>query len=504
MIETEGMFVKHSYAKKRLKQGQASLEQVRKSSDFHEFSPFEENEGLIRIAYYSSLVSDDKVTRFLLPALQKHRDQLGRPEDLKDLLPFAEVMLANTEKEVVAKLMEGYVLLRMDSAEGLYVLANLNNGQTGQRQSNDTENEFSVMGPKVGFVENLDTNQHLLRQKLATPALIFETLTIGSHSNTRVVIAYLEDVTNPEIVETMRQRLKSIDYEVLYDTSQLEEIIADQSNTLFPLFISTERVDRVAFALTSGQVAVFSDGSPYVLTAPANFMGFFLSPEDYFLPWILGSFHRIIRLLSVLFSVFATPIYVAVMTFHYEIIPETMLGPLIQSRIHVPFPPVVEVIFLEITIDLLREAGARLPSKIGQTLGIVGGIVIGEASVQAELTSNILLIVVALAALASFTTPIVKMANTIRLLRFPFILLAALWGGLGITIGFLMLMGHLMRLKSLGVPYLAPLYPFRTDNLADSAIRASYQYLNRRSLFLRPLTAYRYHPQSRKEDDYAE
>lgn len=496
--------MKHSDNEKRLNRTLSTLEKVRKSSDFHEFSPFEEDEGLIRVAYYSSLVSDDKVTRYLLPALREHRDRLGQPEELMDLLPFAEVMIANTEKEVVAKLMEGYVLLRMDSAEDLYVLANLNNAQTGQRQSNDTENEFSVMGPKVGFVENLDTNLHLLRQKLATPALIFETLMIGSHSNTRVVIAYLEDVTNPEIVDTMRQRLKSIDYEVLYDTSQLEEIIADQSNTMFPLFISTERVDRVTFALTSGQVAVFTDGSPYVMAAPANFLGFFVSPEDYCLPWILGSFHRIIRLLSVVFSVFATPIYVAIMTFHYEILPETILGPLIQSRIHVPFLPVVEVIFLEITIDLLREAGARLPSKIGQTLGIVGGIVIGEASVQAALTSTILLIIVALSALASFTTPIVKMANTIRLLRFPFILLAALWGGLGITIGFLMLMGHLMRLKSLGVPYLAPLYPFRTDNLADSAIRASYQYLNRRSLFLRPLTAYRYHPQSRKEDDYAE
>lgn len=364
--------MKHSDNEKRLNQRHSGLEQVRKSSDFHEFSPFEEDEGLIRVAYYSSLVSDDKVTRYLLPALREHRDRLGQPEELMDLLPFAEVMIANTEKEVVAKLMEGYVLLRMDSAEDLYVLANLNNAQTGQRQSNDTENEFSVMGPKVGFVENLDTNLHLLRQKLATPALIFETLTIGSHSNTRVVIAYLEDVTNPEIVDTMRQRLKSIDYEVLYDTSQLEEIIADQSNTMFPLYISTERVDRVTFALTSGQVAAFTDGSPYVMAAPANFLGFFVSPEDYCLPWILGSFHRIIRLLSVVFSVFATPIYVAIMTFHYEILPETMLGPLIQSRIHVPFLPVVEVIFLEITIDLLREAGARLPSKIGQTLGIVG------------------------------------------------------------------------------------------------------------------------------------
>ncbi|KAI7251405.1 hypothetical protein KC345_g11583, partial [Hortaea werneckii] len=150
------------------------------------------------------------------------------------------------------------------------------------------------------------------------------------------------------------------------------------------------------------------------------FLDFFISPEDYYLPWILGSFFRLIRIISVIFSIFAAPAYVAVLTYHFEVLPDSILGPLIMSRLHVPLPPVMEVIFLEITIELLREAGARLPTKIGQTLGIVGGIVIGEASVRAALTSNILIIIVAFSALASFTTPIFKMANTIRLLRFPF------------------------------------------------------------------------------------
>ncbi|MGG3530768.1 spore germination protein [Paenibacillus rhizolycopersici] len=498
------MLVDFSGEKGRQDAGRLTLALAQKSSDFHEFSPFEDDEGLIRIAYYRSLVSAEKVTHFLLPAIQKHRDQLIRPDDIRGLLPFAEVNQTKQEPEAVSKIMEGCVLLRMSSAEGTYILANLDNGQLGQRQSNDTENEFSVVGPKAGFVENLDTNLHLLRQKLPTPGLIIETLTVGSRSKTKVAVVYLEDVTNLEYVHAVKQRLKDFDFEVLYDTSQLEEILADNSKTLFPLFLSSERIDRITYAITSGQVAVFSNGSPYAMAAPANFLGFFVSPEDYYLPWVLGSFFRFIRLLSVMFSIFATPIYVAVMTFHYEVIPESMLGPLIESRIHVPFPPVVEVIFLEITIDLLREAGARLPSKIGQTLGIVGGIVIGEASVQAALTSNILLIIVALSALASFTTPIFKMANTIRLLRFPFVLLAAFLGGFGITAGFLVLMGHLIRLKSLGIPYLVPLYPFRKGNLDDSVIRASYQYMAHRSLFLRPLSAFRYRPRSRKEDNDVE
>ncbi|MGG6309375.1 spore germination protein [Paenibacillus macerans] len=479
------------------------LAQARKSTDFHLFSPFEDDD-FIQIAFYRSLVSEEKVTHFLLPAIQQHRNRLHRPDDLRGILPFAEVVQTTEDQEAMAKIMEGHVLIRLGSAEGAYILVNLENQQLGQRQSNNTENEFSVVGPKTGFVENLDTNLHLLRQKLPTPELIMETLTVGSHSKTKVAIAYLEGVTNPEIVRTMKQRLSDLDFEVLYDTSQLEEIIADNSNSLFPLYLSSERIDRITYAITSGQVAVFSNGSPYAMAAPANLLGFFISPEDYYLPWVLGSFFRFIRILSVMFSIFATPIYVAVMTFHYEVLPESMLGPLILSRIHVPFPPVVEVIFLEITIDLLREAGARLPSKIGQTLGIVGGIVIGEASVQAALTSNILLIIVALSALASFTTPIFKMANTIRLLRFPFIMLAAFWGGLGITAGFLVLIGHLIRLKSLGMPYFVPLYPFRTGNLDDSIFRASYQYSPHRSLFLRPLSAIRYRPRSRKEDDDAE
>ena len=194
------------------------------------------------------------------------------------------------------------------------------------------------------------------------------------------------------------------------------------------MLLPTERVDRAVHALINGQVAVFSNGSPYVITGPSTIIDYFISPEDYFLPWILASFFRLIRIFSVLFSIFATSIYIAVITYHYEMIPNDLFGSLSFSRYNVPFPPVLEVIFLEFTIELLREAGVRLPTKVGQTLGIVGGIVIGQASVEASLTSNVLLIIVALSALASFTTPIYKMSNTIRFLRFPLILFASIWG----------------------------------------------------------------------------
>ncbi|MBJ3792289.1 spore germination protein, partial [Bacillus sp. OA1] len=208
----------------------------------------------------------------------------------------------------------------------------------------------------------------------------------------------------------------------------------------------------------------------------------------------------IIRIFGVVFSIFSTPIYVAILTYHYEIIPMDLLGPIVSSRANVPFPPVLEVIFLEITIELLREAGARLPTKIGQTLGIVGGIVIGQASVEAALTSTILLIIVSLSALASFTTPIFKMSNTIRLLRFPFILAASLWGGFGIILSIALLLTHLMRLKSLGTPYMVPLYPFRWSDYTDSFIRSSYKNTTNRLRYLKPKILERYNPANNHDD----
>ncbi|MBP3962508.1 spore germination protein [Paenibacillus lignilyticus] len=472
-----------------------------KSGDFHQFSPVEGNFPVrIQISYYETLVNCTKINRYIVSEIQQKIGLIHELEDLKNIIPFVDVKVSHDPEDVGNKLIKGYVVLQLNEAEHEFLLVNVNQADLGHRMTNETENEFSVVGPKVGFVENIELNIHLLRQQISVPELVFEEVTVGSMSNTTVMIVYIDGVTNDQHVETARQRLRAADADIVFDSSVLDQIISDHTNTPFPLFLSTERVDRVVYAIINGQVAILSDGSPYVITGPSGFLDFFASPEDYYVPWIVGSFFRIIRIMSVIFSVFATPLYVAVLTYHFALLPETLLEPLIISRSHVPFPPFVEAIFLEITIELLREAGARLPAKIGQTLGIVGGIVIGQATVHAALTSNILLIIVALTALASFTTPIFRMANTIRLLRFPFILLAALWGGLGIVAGFLLLAGHLLRLKSLGVPYLAPIFPFRTGNFSDSFFRAPLPYMTKRRYYLKPKSLTRYRPKEDKED----
>lgn len=257
------------------------------------------------------------------------------------------------------------LLSKLYEDDHYFALIDLSDATRGLRTDNDTENEFSVVGPKVGFVEDLDINLHLIRQQIRTPNLMIKEITIGTMSQTRVAVVYIQDVTNPKHVETVQQRLENIDFDILFDSSQLDQIMSDNSHTPFPLFLSTERIDRVIYGLTLGQVAIISSASPYVLTGPTTIFDFFISPEDYYLPWVLGSLFRLIRIFGVCFSVLMTPAYTAVLTYHLEMIPKDMLGPIIISRNYVPFPPVLEVLFLELTIELLREAGARcLPRSV--------------------------------------------------------------------------------------------------------------------------------------------
>ncbi|EPY04971.1 GerA family spore germination protein [Paenibacillus alvei TS-15] len=471
------------------------FETAKKSQDFKQFSLINEK-GTFMISYYSTLINHDLLQLAVLRTFQEVIPVVNHLsiDNIKTMIPIDDIVITNEPHHISLKLLKGYAVLKEKETDDHFALINLSDQQIGLRDQNNTENEFSVVGPKIGFVENIDTNVHLLRQQINTPSLITKEISIGSMSHTKVVMAYIEGVTNEQHVETVEQRLKEIDFDVIFDATQLDQMMTDSSITPFPLFLTTERLDRTVYTLINGQVAIFCHGSPYAIIGPSTLLDFFISPEDYYLPWILGSFFRLIRILGVLFSVLASPIYIAVTTFHYEMIPKDLLGPLISSRNNVPFIPVLEVLFLEITIELLREAGARLPAKVGQTLGIVGGIVIGQAAVEASLTSNVLLIIVALSALASFTTPIFKMSNTIRFLRFPFIIFASIWGGLGIVLSICFLIVHLMRLQSLGIPYIVPIYPFRPKDFADSFIRSSYDVISKRLRFMRPKSIWRYHP----------
>jgi len=439
------------------------------------------NTGSVYIGYFKSLTEPEVLQRHILGCLSSHPDI--SLEDLYVLIPIAEKELATKWDDIQNKLYRGFVAIQYSGQSHPCMLVNA--AASKGRSVTMPEIEFTVEGPKEAFVESLDVNLNLIRKRVPHSDLRIKELTVGSISKSRVAVVYIHGITNEQYLNTCIQRIEGVQFDQITDSTLLQQMIEDDSNSIFPQTIGTERPDYVAWAVSSGQICVLKDGSPTAVFAPVNLWLFFITYEDYYLPWIIASMLRLIRMFSVLFSVYASPLYVAVMTYHGQGISNVFLPTIISSRINVPFPPVVEVLIMELVIELLREAGARLPSKIGQTIGIVGGIVLGTAAVEAALTSNFLLIIVALSALASFTTPIFRMSATIRMLRFPFIFAAQIWGLLGIFICTFALVAHLLRLTSLGMPYLVPFYPFRVSDLYDTVIRPPYSKFHHRFSFFR-------------------
>ncbi len=451
------------------------LRQLTASSDFTQFT-FTYEKCSLCIGYYSTLIDNKILHTDVFPYLK----ELDSISTLPSLLPVEEVILTTDSSIIQDNLLKGYILIFDINTLEQVGLVNAVVDRT--RQVGAPEVEFSVVGPKEAFVESLDTNINLVRKRLPIPELITKELIVGKLSKTRVSVLYLEGIVNKENVNTVIQRLTDLEIDQINDSSIIMQLIQDNQNTPFPQLIDTERPDRIAAALGEGKVAIMVDGAPHAMIGPTTIFEFFSAFEDYFLNWTVASFFRLVRFFAVLFSILVTPIYVAVITYHYELIPKDMVNTLVTSRSASPLPPILEAIILELAIELLREAGARLPTKVGQTIGIVGGIVIGTASVEAGLTSNVLLIIVALAALASFTTPVYQMGNTIRLIRFPFLLMAHYIGLLGVAFSFCFLLIHLLRLTSLGRPFLEPFYPLRWQDLKDSLIRLPLSFQSKRPI----------------------
>jgi hypothetical protein len=467
-----------------------------KSKDFKKVFYYNQKTNVrFGLTFMATLVDENIIQEGILPNLLG--EEFREIEDIKLLVPVADVQICDDPSLIEQKIMNGYVMLTIETE--LKHFGFIAAQKEIVRAISQPEVEFSVIGPKEAFVESLGQNLNLIRKRLPVKELIIEEFTLGSLSKTGVAMLYMENITNEDNVNTVRQRLKNVKFDAITDSSYIVQLISDNSNSPFPQLLDTERPDRVAGILAEGKVAIVVDGSPHVLITPTTLVEFFSSFEDYFLNWILSSFFRLIRLFAVAFSILVTPIYVAALSYHYELIPKDLMSTLITSRREIPLPPILEALFLELTIELLREAGARLPTKVGQTIGIVGGIVIGTASVEAGLTSNVLLIIVALAALASFTTPVYRMGNTIRLLRFPFLFFAELWGLLGIVFCFCLLLTHLVRLTSLGRPFLEPLYPPRVVDMKDALIRLPFERQSKRPLFLRTKNPFRFSKKKAQE-----
>jgi spore germination protein len=294
----------------------------------------------------------------------------------------------------------------------------------------------------------------------------------------------MHGVIHPDLVEEVKRRLESLDIDDAPESGTVEQWIEDSFLSPFPQLLHTERPDKVRAALLQGKAAILLDGTPFALLLPTTFVSLIQSPEDYYERWIIGSLIRLLRYMAVFISLFFPALYVALVSFHQGMIPFKLAFSIAAAREGVPFPALIEALLMEGTLELLREAGVRLPKPIGQTIGIVGGLVIGEAAVKAGVVSPIMVIVVAVTAIASFAIPSYSAGIAFRILRFAIILAASILGLFGIILAFIMISLHLVRLTSFGIPYSAPFAPAFTHDWRDLLIRAPITFLTKRPEFM--------------------
>lgn len=362
--------------------------------------------------------------------------------------------------------------------DGEATALNLSIINPNSRQIQEPENEINILGPKNSFIETIKTNTLLLRRIIRHPNLKVETLKIGDMTKTEVAVVYIKDIASQEIVNEVKTRLKKIKTDAILATGYLEQFIEDEPFTLFPLTGKSERPDKVAANILEGRVAVICDGTPFVMTVPYLFIEAFQISEDYYDKFIPTSFLRTFRLISLFIAIGLPGLYVALSSFHQNVIPFQLMLTMMSSREGIPFSSFAEALLMIVTFELIREASVRMPKPIGQTIGIIGAVVLGEASVTAGIASAPMIVVTAITALATFLAP--PLTRTVALIRIVTLIMANFMGiyGIGFTlVGFAI---HLCKLRSFGVPYLAPISPINFKDLKDAGVRFPLKTLNTR------------------------
>lgn len=452
------------------------------SADDLAFSVYTHRNKKIAVWSIKYLIDTTRLESSILTPLLHHK-RAWTSSLILNVIPVENGSICDNAEEMFEKLIAGSVFIYIEG-ENEFIEYPLMQGE--ERNLDKSETESVIIGPQLSFTESLNTNLNIIRQTLPTTDLVIEKFTLGSVVPREVRMIYMKSIANDADVNTMRQRIEEVDVDEIEDSTTLKQYIEDKTLSLFPQFLLTELPALLSYAVKEGKIGVLVENSPNAFIAPSTFFSFFETTEDTYLRWMQATAFRLLRIISIAIALFLTPLYVAVITYQYELIPTALLVSIGQSRATVPFPPLIEALLIELMIELLREAGARLPTKIGATMGIVGGIVIGQASVDAGLASNFLIIIVAASALASFTTPDYLMGTSFRVIRFPMIILAGVYGLIGVMFGICFLIIHLLKITSLGRPYLAPLYPLRLKDFSQVFFHAPPSKRNNRASMYRP------------------
>lgn len=443
------------------------------------------------IVYIDGLVDKDIVNTQILNNIQLGMAQANKeiPANEKELLIELEneILSIGELKKVQSLDAVMFAVLSGETAifvEGTTDVLLIGTKGWASRGIEEPVSEALVRGPREGFTENVRTNTVLIRRNIRDPNLHFENFQVGRRSKKDLFLVYIDGIVHPEIVKEVKKRLDSIDMDDAPESGFIEQWIEDSFMSPFPQILHTERPDKACASILEGKVVILLDGTPFVLIAPVTFVALIQSPEDYYERWMIGSLIRILRYGAAFISLFLPALYIALVSFHQGMIPSKLAFSIAATREGVPFPAVVEAFMMEVTLELLREAGLRLPKPIGQTIGIVGGLVIGESAVQAGIVSPVMVIVVSVTAIASFAVPSYSAGIAFRMLRFVTMLTASIFGLYGIILTYIMINVHLARLKSFGIPYTAPFSPNFKHDLMDLVIRAPLIMLSRRPKFM--------------------
>lgn len=436
------------------------------------------------VVFVRGLVNVDLLETGIMAPLTQYADKKVSTENLITALTAIPVRTENRLSTINQAIADGSVIVLVDG-QSQSLVADVS--KFPGRSIEPSQVEPSIQGPQEAFVENLETNLALIRKRLRTPRLKAQAMRIGQVTRTTVVIVYIDGIANPKIIDEVQSRLHRIDIDGILDTSFIREMIADHPYSPFRTSEVTERSDRAAAGLLQGRVIILVDGAPTVIAVPVVFIGALASAEDYYNNYIVAFQVRILRHLTYWASLLLPSLYIALLSYNPDLIPTPLLISLAAQHEGIPFPTVVEALVMQAAFEALREAGVRLPKAVGQSVSIVGALVIGDAAVNANLVSPGMVIVVAAAGVASFTIPSQDLSNTNRLLQFPFMLSASLLGLYGVVTLGLALVIHMVSLRSFGVPYMAPIAPFSGGEMRDTFIRAPWWAMSRRPTFYEPI-----------------
>ncbi|KQX51218.1 MULTISPECIES: spore germination protein [unclassified Paenibacillus] len=409
------------------------------------------------IVYLTILVDEKRLNQQIIRKINVDLLQYSGPVEktiLTSLYSLGDVKVLLDMDEVVSHIADANFVIFIEGNAEVYAM-NLPGYET--RAIEEPQLELNVRGPREGFTEDLQKNLGMVFRRMKSSNLKAKMYNLGQESQTKVMILYLANRADTEVLKEISRRIESIHLNALVDSTQIEELIQDSNFSPFPQILNTERPDRVITAVNRGKIVIMTDGTPNALIAPSTFFEMLHPSEDLYERFYFANFMRFIRIITLLISLFGPSLYIALTTFHLEMIPTPLMMTFLSAKAGIPFPTFIEALIMEVSFEALREASLRLPRVVGQSVSIVGALIIGEAAVQSGIVSRPMVIVVAMTGIASFTVPSFSTAISLRILRFPLMFLAALSGMFGLSVGMFLIIFHLCSLRSCGVLFLDPL-----------------------------------------------